>query len=181
MQGAGINVHVTFYSRGGLTQRIAVWFAEGALQAGANIRLRRARDIAAEEMISANPEWKDKRDRMHEEFAAPTRADAEWADVLAFGAPAGAGVLSPELCAYLDQFRGQDLEGKVGTAFTSGYLPTAGGESTIVHLQLAMLGLGLTVMPYRMRAGTTKSENADWELAHEHGRRAAAAMHPQRI
>jgi len=162
-----VNVLVTFYSRGGLTERIAVWLAEGAVQAGARIRLRRARDIAAEEAIAQDPEWRANRDRMHDEFAAPTLADAEWAHVLAFGMPAG--MFSPELGAYLDRFRRSELAGKVGTAFVSGYLPASGRESARAALEAGLLGLGLTVMP-----GPRLIPNAgnDWELAHAQGREA---------
>jgi NAD(P)H dehydrogenase (quinone) len=168
-----VNVLITFYSRGGLTERIAVWLAEGAVQAGAKIKLRRARDIASEEIISRIPEWKANRDRMHEEFAAPTLVDAEWADVLALGAPASKGLLSPELCAYLDQFRSGELEGKIGTAFTSGYSSLPGRESTSIQLQTAMLALGLTVIPQRLGV-STPTQADEWELAHAQGRNAVA-------
>ena len=168
-----VNVLITFYSRGGLTERIAVWLAEGAVQAGARIRLRRARDIAAEETVSRSPEWQANRDRMHQEFAAPTVADAQWADVLALGAPANSGLLSPELGSFLDQFRYGELEWKVGTAFTSGYVPGPGRESALVQLQAAMLGLSLTVIHGKPGANAPNPGD-EWALAHAQGERAVA-------
>ena len=48
------NVLVIFYSKGGLTERLAVLLAEGAIQGGANIRLRRSRDIMSEDLIAAD-------------------------------------------------------------------------------------------------------------------------------
>jgi NAD(P)H dehydrogenase (quinone) len=163
-----VHVLVTFYSRGGLTERIAVWLAEGALQAGAKIRLRRARDIAAEEAVVHDPEWLANRDRMHEEFAAPTLADAEWAHVLAFGTPAAAGLLSPELGAYLDRFRKGELSGKIGTAFTSGYSER---ETALMSLQMAMLRMELTVIPAAGGVASSGGSN-EWELAHAQGTQA---------
>lgn len=163
-----VNVLVTFYSRGGLTERIAVWLAEGAVQAGAKIRLRRARDIASEEVICQDPEWAANRDRMHEEFASPTLADAQWAHVLALGTPASPGTLSPELGAYLDRFRNGELRGKVGTAFTSGYLPEPGQETALLALQMSMLRSDLTVFP--TTRSTTGGETLQWQLAHEQGK-----------
>ena len=163
-----VNVLVTFYSRTGLTERIAVWLAEGAVQAGAKIRLRRARDIASEEVISQDPEWAANRDRMHEEFASPTLADAQWAHVLALGIPVSTGLLSPELEAYLDRFRNGELRGKIGTAFTSGYLPQPGQETALLTLQTAMLRLDLTVFP--TARSTTSGDSVEWHTAHEHGR-----------
>jgi len=164
-----VNVLVTFYSRGGLTERIAVWLAEGAVQAGARTRLRRARDLASEEIIAQDPGWKANRDRMHDEFAAPAVADAEWAHVLALGVPAG--LLSPELGAYLDRFRSGELKGKVGTAFVSGYQSALGREAAQSALETAMLSKGLTVMP-----GPRAHQDAgnDWELAHAHGKEVVA-------
>src|SRR3954463_6147895 len=97
-----VNVLVVFYSRGGETERLAVCIAEGAVRAGARIKLRRARDIAPEERIAADAAWQQARDRMHQEYATPRRADAEWADAIAFGTRAAAGTTSPELDAYLE-------------------------------------------------------------------------------
>ena len=62
---SGSNVLVIFYSHGGLTERLAVLLAEGAIQGNANIRLRRSRDVMPEELIAADPVWKGNRDRMH--------------------------------------------------------------------------------------------------------------------
>jgi hypothetical protein len=49
-----VNVLVVFYSRAGLTERLAVLLAEGAIQAGAKIRLRRSRDLMPEELIAVD-------------------------------------------------------------------------------------------------------------------------------
>lgn len=163
-----IHVLVVFYSRGGLTERIAVWLAEGAVQAGAKIRLRRARDIAPEERMAEDAAWAANSERMHQEYAAPTAADAEWAHVLALGTPASDVMLSPEMGAWLDQFRNGELGGKIGTGFTSGYLP--GQETGLMALQMAMTGLGLSLVPRDSGSG-----ERDWELAHAQGKRAVEA------
>lgn len=159
-----VNVLVIFYSRGGETERNGVMLAEGAVQAGAKIRLRRARDVAEEAVIAADPAWKAARDRMEDEFAAPRVVDAEWADVIAFGTPAGLGRLSPELAVYLEVLeRAGTLAGKIGTAFTSSYTVRMGSEGAVSGLQAALLGAGMLVMP--------KPEGADdFERAHWHGR-----------
>ena len=163
-----VHVLVVFYSRGGLTERIAVWLAEGAVQAGAKIRLRRARDIAPEERMARDAAWAANSERMHQEYAAPTAADAEWAHVLALGTPASEVMMSPEMGAWLDQFRDGELMGKVGTGFTSGYAP--GGETGRLMLERAMEGLGLTVVPWK-----EGPDGSDWEMAHAQGRRAVEA------
>src|SRR3954452_845764 len=69
-----VNVLVVFYSRGGETERLAVSIAEGAVRAGARIKLRRAPDIAPEERIAADAAWQEARDRMHQKYATPRPA-----------------------------------------------------------------------------------------------------------
>jgi NAD(P)H dehydrogenase (quinone) len=98
-----VNVLVLFYSRSGLTERLAVLVAEGAIQEGAKIRLRRSRDLMPEEVIAADEAWRSERDRVHREYAAPRLEDVAWADVVAFGSPAATGSVSVELGATLSQ------------------------------------------------------------------------------
>ena len=117
------NILVIFYSRTGLTERLAVLLAEGAIQGGANIRLRRSRDLMPEEIIAADPTWKAGRDRMHDEFAAPRTQDVAWADVIAFGTPAAPAATAPELAATLAaialEIPAELLSRKGATAFRS--------------------------------------------------------------
>jgi hypothetical protein len=116
-----VNVLVTFYSRTGSTERLAVWIAEGAIQAGAKIRLRRARDLMPAEVISRFPEWADNRERMDKEYAAPRLVDAQWADAVIIGTPDRDVVISTELKAYLDVLAVSDperhFERKIGSVF----------------------------------------------------------------
>jgi NAD(P)H dehydrogenase (quinone) len=172
------NVLVVFYSRGALTERLAVLVAEGALQGGANIRLRRARDTAPEDEIARTPGWLENRDRMQAEYAAPREADAEWADAILCGTPAEPGTVSAELMVYVDQIgslsRSGKLAGKIGSAFSSTYAASATGETALAGLQLELLHLGLMVAPGpRANPHTidgTHGRNLDYELAREHGR-----------
>jgi NAD(P)H dehydrogenase (quinone) len=167
-----VNVLVTFYSRGGETERLAVLMAEGAVQAGARIRLRRARDVASEETIAQDPAWLAARNRMHQEYAAPRVADADWADLLCFGTPAGlgmpSGMLSPELGVYLDQLRREMAPGsRIATAFSSTYEPRAGAEGALASLHQALLGWGLTLVPAQASFVASLS---DFERARRQGR-----------
>jgi NAD(P)H dehydrogenase (quinone) len=167
-----VNVLVTFYSRGGQTERLAVLMAEGAVQAGARIRLRRARDVAPEDVIARDPAWQAARDRMHQEFAAPRVADAEWADVLCLGTPAGPGTLSPELGVYLEELRREVAPGdKIATAFTSTYQDGADPERALASLHAVLSSWGVTVMPAQESSTPQASE---FERARQQGRRVVA-------
>ena len=81
------NVLVVFYSRRGDTEKRALAAGVGAIQARANIRLRRLSDLAPPEAIQADPEWRDNFERMQKDYIAPREVDAQWADLLILAAP----------------------------------------------------------------------------------------------
>jgi len=148
---SNVNVLIAFYSRNGSTEALAKSIAEGAQAEGAEVRLRRARDFVAEEIIQNVPGWASNRDRMYKEYEAPTEADAEWADALIFGTPTRFGSVTSELKAYIDSlgglwFQGK-LNGKAGSAFTSTSSVHGGNESTITSLYTPMAHLGLILVP----------------------------------
>lgn len=173
-----VNVLVIFYSRRGLTERLAVLLAEGAIQAGARIRLRRSRDLMPEELIAADEAWRSERDRMEKEFAAPRLEDIAWAHVIAFGTPAETAGVSVELGATLAQVRtlGSGLAGKAATAFTSGYGEIPGAELAISELQSHLLRLGFVTLPVPGEEKTVGSDAGrnDFALARLHGRKLTA-------
>lgn len=146
-----VNVLIAFYSRTGSTEALAKAIAEGARAEGAEVRLRRARDIVAEEIIKRVPGWAENRDRMYKEYEAPTEADAEWADGIILGTPTRFGNVSAELKAYIDSlgglwFQGK-LVGKAGGAFTSTSTLHGGNETTITSLYTPMAHLGFILVP----------------------------------
>ena len=173
-----VNVLVIFYSRTGRTERLGVLLAEGAIQAGARIRLRRSRDVMPEELIATDESWRSERNRMEKEFAAPRLEDVAWADVIAFGTPAAPGGLSVELGATLAQvgtMSRSELAGKGATPFTSSYGTLPGAELGISELQSRLLRLGFVTLPGPVEAaGVSNDTRDDYELARAHGRRVTA-------
>ncbi len=145
------NVLIAFYSRNGSTEALANAIAEGARKAGAEVRLRRARELVGPEVMAKAPGWAEHAARMNAAYEAPTEADAEWADAILFGTPTRFGSVSSELKAYIDGlgglwFQGK-LVGKAGSAFTSTSGPHGGNESTIISLYNPMAHLGLIIVP----------------------------------
>jgi hypothetical protein len=138
-----INTLVTFSSRTGVTERLALAAALGAVQARALIRLRWLRENVDDQTVAGVPEWKENRDRMAREYIAPREIDFLWADVLVLGMPARDS--SPELNAYLDGLKvlqsAGKLKGKVATAFT------ADASGTLVSLCSVFTGLDLVTIP----------------------------------
>jgi multimeric flavodoxin WrbA len=140
-----INTVVTFSSRTGETERLALAAALGAVQARSLIRLRWLREDVDDATIKSVPEWRENRARMAKEYIAPREIYFLWADVLVLGLPARDGVSSPELKTYLDALRALQaagkLHGKVGTAFS------AGGDGALVSLCSVFEGLDLILVP----------------------------------
>lgn len=148
---ASAKVLIAFYSRDGSTEKLAKAIAEGATAAGAEVRLRRARDIVNAEVMKLAPGWAENSARMHAEYPAPTSDDAAWADAIIFGTPTRFGNVCAELKAYIDSlgglwFQGK-LNGKVGSAFTSTATPHGGNETTILSLYNPMAHLGFVIVP----------------------------------
>jgi len=94
--GNPTHVLVVFYSRCGTTEKLALAAAVGAVQARANIRLRRLPDV------TEVAECGDEVARMRKEYVAPAEADVLWADVIIFLLPPEIDTASAECTAYRD-------------------------------------------------------------------------------
>jgi hypothetical protein len=81
-QATPVNVVVVFYSRYGETEQLALAAGVGAVQAHANIRLRRLKDLADSETIARDPRWTENLERMNRDYIAPREMDADWAEVM---------------------------------------------------------------------------------------------------
>jgi NAD(P)H dehydrogenase (quinone) len=166
------NVLVTFCSRLGSTERLALAAALGAVQARANIRLRWLREIADDEAVDRTPGWRENRDRMAKEYIAPREIDFLWADALVIAIPAGVGMSSPELSPYFESLQALQSAGKLhvcaATALTAG------------SAEAAFADLGLTLVPLdqdqRLDHNPTLGSNQDAvESARLQGRRVTEA------
>jgi NAD(P)H dehydrogenase (quinone) len=145
------NVLIAFYSRNGSTEALAKAIAEGAEMNGAEVRLRRARELVSADVIGSVPGWKDSMDRQNALYAPPTPEDAEWADAIVFGSPTRFGIVASELKAFIDSLGGLWFGGKLfnkaGAAFGSTASAHGGAESTLLGLFAAMSHLGLVIVP----------------------------------
>jgi multimeric flavodoxin WrbA len=103
-------VLVTFYSRWGWTEKLALAAGVGAVQSRALIRLRRVPDIDP-------PEGNATILRMQKEYVEPREADIVAANALILAAPAGFTTSAPEWKSFVEVLHalgvGRRLEGKV--------------------------------------------------------------------
>lgn len=142
---------IAFYSRTGVTEALAKAVAEGAQAAGAEVRLRRVREVVGPEVMAQVPGWPESAARMGTDYPVPTEADAEWADGIIFGTPTRFGNVSSELKAWVDSLGGLwhqgKLNGKAGSVFVSTGTLHGGNESTSLSAYNFMAHLGLIIVP----------------------------------
>jgi NAD(P)H dehydrogenase (quinone) len=143
-------IAVIHYSSTGNVFRLATAIADGAAEEGAEVRLRRVRELAPEEAISSNPRWLAHRDAVAD-LPEATLDDLEWADGFAFGSPTRFGLPAAQLKQFLDQTGGLWARGllqdKVGTAFTSASTAHGGLEATILAINTVLYHWGSIVLP----------------------------------
>ena len=142
---------IAFYSRTGSVEALAAAAADAAREAGAEVRLRRAREVVDEETMAGGKGWLDEARRQNALYEAPTKDDAEWADAILFGTPSYFGAMATELKNFLDQLGPQwksgALAGKVGGAFAAASWPHGGTEVVTVSLYPPMAHLGMVIVP----------------------------------
>jgi NAD(P)H dehydrogenase (quinone) len=142
---------IAFYSRNGSVEALAKAVGAGAQAEGAEVRLRRARELVSEELMGRVPGWLDNARRMNALYEAPSEDDAVWADGIAFGSPTRFGGAASELRAYIDGLGalwGQGkLYGKAGGAFTATSTLHGGNETTVLSFYPTMAHLGLVIVP----------------------------------
>ncbi len=142
-------VAVIYYSATGNVHALAEAVAEGAAEAGAQVRLRRVAELAPAEAIDSNPAWRAHVDATAD-IQVATTDDLRWADGLAFGSPTRFGNISAQLKQFLDLtgplwFAGE-LANKVATGFTSAGNIHGGNESTLLALYNTLYHWGAIVV-----------------------------------
>ena len=148
---AAPKILIPFYSRSGTVERLAQAVAEGAQSEGAEVRLRRVRELVDWDIMSGVPGWKESAEAMNARHPAPTTDDAVWADAVIFGTPTRFGNVSSELKAYIDSLGGLwakgSLVGKAGSAFAGSSQQHGGNESTVISLWNPLAHLGFIIVP----------------------------------
>jgi hypothetical protein len=106
-------VLVTFYSRSGRMETLALSLAVGAVQERALIRLRRVSDLDTRGAVTRYPEYRDALQRMHKEYVPPQEADILGADAIVVAAPADMSTSSPEWGDFLGMLRRLAQDGRL--------------------------------------------------------------------
>jgi len=156
-----VNVLVVFYSRYGTAEQLGLAAGVGAIQARANIRLRRVADLADPKTIEATPAWQENLDRMNRDYVVPRPADPVWADVIVLATPADT---CAEIEGYCSSLRSLGtMAGKLAAP-----LAAASDESALRPIYAAAACAGMIVAPAQI--DSTDPITA----AREYGRRVTA-------
>lgn len=146
-----VKVAVIYYSATGTVHALAQAVAEGAASAGAEVRLRRAAELAADSAIDQNPLWRQHVDAVAGSVSEASLDDLAWADAYAFGTPTRFGAPSAQLKQFIDQtgglWRDGTLADKPVTAFTSAFNRHGGNEATILSLGNVFYHWGALIVP----------------------------------
>ena len=143
-------IAVIYYSSTGNAFKIAQSIDAGAQSAGAEVRLRKVRELAPDEAIASNKGWAQHRVAT-QHVAEAELADLEWADGFAFGTPTRFGAMSAQLKQFLDTSGGLWMKGlladKAATAFVGASYPHGGQETTLMTIYNMMYHWGAIIVP----------------------------------
>ncbi|MGW0712397.1 NAD(P)H:quinone oxidoreductase [Streptomyces sp. NPDC002643] len=132
-----VKLTVVYYSSTGFSAEIAKEISEAAEKAGAEVRLRKAAELAPEAAISANEAWAAHA-AASADIPVATPDDVEWADAVIFGTPTRFGNVSSQLKQFIDVLGGLWAQGKLADKVYSGFVTSAtahgGQESTLLAL-----------------------------------------------
>jgi len=144
-------IAVIYYSATGNVHRMAEALAEGATSAGAEVRLRRAPELAPVEAIAANPAWQAHHQAISDDVQEAVVGDLEWANGFAFGTPTRYGNVAAQLKQFIDStgqlWAAGKLADKVATSFVSAQNQHGGLESTILALNNTFYHWGSIIIP----------------------------------
>ncbi len=144
-------IAVVYYSSTGHVHQLAVAVAAGAEEAGAEVRLRRAAELAPEEVIRSQDAWNEHYVATKDTVPEASNDDLEWADGFAFGSPTRYGLPSSQLKQFIDMtgplWGAGKLADKVATSFTSSQGDHAGQESTILAINNVFYHWGAIIVP----------------------------------
>ena len=143
-------VAIIYYSATGTTYKLAKAVEEGAKEAGAEVRLLKARELAPEEAIASNEGWSAHRLET-QNVPEASNDDLEWADAIILGTPTRYGLPTAQLKQFIDgtgPLWGQGkLVNKITSSFTSAATTHGGHETTLTALNNTFYHWGAIIVP----------------------------------
>jgi NAD(P)H dehydrogenase (quinone) len=140
-----VKVSVIYYSATGTVTELAKTLADEAEKAGADVRLRKVAELAADAAIDANPAWRANVDATAD-IPLASSDDMLWADAVLLGTPTRWGNVSAQLRMFIESlgplWAKGELQDKVYSGFTASSTPHGGQESTLLALYNSIHHIG---------------------------------------
>lgn len=141
---------IVYYSSYGTAHAMASRLAETAESAGAEVRLRRVRETAPDEVVQGVDAWAAHAASVADQPVAEPD-DLDWADAVIMGSGTRYGHVTSQLQSFLDTLGPLWQEGKLAdkvySAFTSASTLHGGHESTIQAMHTTFCHLGGIIVP----------------------------------
>ncbi|MFI8895093.1 flavodoxin family protein [Streptomyces paradoxus] len=143
------NITIVFHSRSGNTYQLVERAAKAALDAGADVRVRKAPELP-DPMILDRDAYADL-SAATEDVPAADLDDLVWADAIMVGTPVHYGLPAPQILNFIDHTGPVAIPGrlmnKAVSAFASGSMPHAGQQAAILALHNAFCHWGAVIVP----------------------------------
>ena len=147
---AQVKLTIVYYSTYGTNHAMAEVAAQAATEAGAEVRLRKARETAPPDVVASQDGW-----RAHAEATASVPAatpdDLVWADAFLFSAPTRYGGAASQVRAFIDTlgpvWQKGLLADKFASAMSSAMNPHGGQETTLHTLYFTFMHWGAILVP----------------------------------
>jgi NAD(P)H dehydrogenase (quinone) len=144
-----VKLAIVYYSSTGTNYELAQWAAEGAKEAGAEVKIFKVEELAPASVIEGNPAWKAHIEAT-KDIPVVTPDDIVEADAVIFSTPTRFGNMAAQMKQFLDTTGGIWFQGKtinkVVSAMTSAQNPHGGQEATILSLYTTMYHWGAIVV-----------------------------------
>ncbi|MFX0545023.1 NAD(P)H:quinone oxidoreductase [Roseovarius sp. S1116L3] len=162
---------ILFYTTYGTNHQMAECAADAAREAGADVRLRRVRETAPQDVIDGQDAWKAQIERMQDiPEAAPE--DMEWASAYLISAPTRFSAMPSQMQAFFDTlgplWQNGVMADKVAGGMTSTQSAHGGQETTLMHLYATFIHWGCVI------AAPGYTDDVMFELGNPYGATAIA-------
>lgn len=146
----GTKLAIIYYSTYGTNYQMARTAAEAAREAGAEVRLRKVRETAPQEVVESQEKWAAHA-RSTEDVPEATPDDLAWADAYLFSTPTRYGGAASQMRAFIDTLGPLWMEGKLAnkvvSAMTSASNPHGGQETTLLTMNITFMHWGAILVP----------------------------------
>lgn len=144
-----VKVAVVYYSSTGANHQMASWAAEAAKEAGAEVRLVRAMELAPDNAISANPAWRKHFDAT-QDIPVATPDDIADVDAIIISTPTRFGNMASQMKQFIDTLGGVWSQGKLVntlvTAMSSSMNVNGGSEGAIRSIYTSAMHWGSIIV-----------------------------------